>query len=123
MEYLIYQKILIDSVAVRLACADVDPLDCHLAAGFDDSTVKLWQINQSSMKGRKPYASHLRRMCTWNLDYDCLDLSSTDDDEDEDDADDKADHQERLARRRHKRGGNEERRSVAQDEDNGEHLL
>lgn len=65
----------------------MDPLDCHVACAFDDSTVKLWPINQSSIKGRKPYASHMRRTCPWSLDNDYLDLSSTDD-ESGDDAED-----------------------------------
>lgn len=69
----------------RLSCAEVDPLDCHVACGFDDSTIRLWQINQSTMKGRKPFASHMRQNCEWSLDNDYLDLSSTDSDDSDDD--------------------------------------
>lgn len=65
----------------RLSCGNIDENECHLACGFDDSTVRLWQLNQSTIYGRKPYASFRDRLCGWNLDHN----RTSDDDDDDDD--------------------------------------
>lgn len=73
----------------RFTSADVDTQQCHIVCGFEDSTVRLWPLNQSSYGGRKPYASFTSRLCSWNAAHDINDLSSDDfaeEDEDDDDA-------------------------------------
>lgn len=51
-----------------LSCTDIDKNECHLACGFSDSTIKLWQLNQSIMRGRKPFSPFSNRLCEWCLD-------------------------------------------------------
>lgn len=68
----------------RLSCGDVDPSECHLVCGFGDSTVKLWQLNHSTIGGRKPFARFATRTCEWSLTN--YDVDSSDDDDDDDDA-------------------------------------
>lgn len=60
----------------QLSSADIDPLECHLIGGFDDSTVKLWQLNHSRIVGHKPYSPFSQRLCEW-----CLDNSTAFDNE------------------------------------------
>lgn len=63
----------------KLCAGDIDPLECHLACAFDDSTIKLWQLNQSRIRGRKPFSPFTNRLCEWCLEN-CE--SSSDDDSD-----------------------------------------
>lgn len=70
----------------RLACGDIDSAECHLACGFSDSTVKLWQLNHSTIGGRKPFARFSTRTCEWNLTN--YEIDSSDDDNVDDDCDD-----------------------------------
>lgn len=51
----------------KLCAADIDGNDCHLVCAFDDSTIKLWQLNQSRIRGRKPFSAFANRLCEWNL--------------------------------------------------------
>lgn len=60
----------------QLCAADVDAFDCHLACAFNDSTIKLWQLNQSRIRGRKPYGAHASRRCEWSLEH-CESSSSS----------------------------------------------
>lgn len=71
----------------QLSCGDIDANECHLACGFNDSTVRLWQLNQSTIYGLKPFASFRDRMCEWNLDQ-CRTMSDYEVDDDDDDDDD-----------------------------------
>lgn len=66
----------------RLAAVDMDPMNCHLAGGFADSTVRVWPITQSIYRGRKPYGSFVRRSCAWSLDHGACALRSSDEEED-----------------------------------------
>lgn len=65
----------------KLCAGDIDPLECHMACAFDDSTIKLWQLNQSRIRGRKPFSPLSNRLCEWCLEN-CE--SSSDDESDED---------------------------------------
>lgn len=66
----------------RLSTGTMDPLECHLACGFADTTIQLWQLNRSTIAGRKPYASHSNRCCQWNLESSSGTSSDDDDDVD-----------------------------------------
>lgn len=50
-----------------------------MACGFEDSVVKLWQLNQSAIYGRKPFSTFSNSVCEWNLEH-CNDISSDDED-------------------------------------------
>lgn len=65
----------------RLAAVDMDPMNCHLAGGFADSTVRVWPITQSIYRGRKPYGSFVRRSCAWSLDHGACALRSSDEED------------------------------------------
>lgn len=65
----------------KLSAGDVDPMECHLACAFDDSTIKLWQLNQSRTRGRKPFSPFSNRLCDWCLEN--CESSSDDDSDDE----------------------------------------
>lgn len=65
----------------KLCASDIDPMECHLACAFDDSTIKLWQLNQSRLRGRRPFSPYTNRLCEWCLEH-CE--SSSDDDSDDD---------------------------------------
>ncbi|XP_037037092.1 TAF5-like RNA polymerase II p300/CBP-associated factor-associated factor 65 kDa subunit 5L isoform X1 [Bradysia coprophila] len=67
----------------RLASATIDPAQCHLAGGFEDSTIQLFQLNRSTIGGRKPYMSITKRCCQWSLEN-SSEISSDDDDDDTD---------------------------------------
>lgn len=66
----------------RLSTGAIDPTECHLACGFEDSTIQLWQLNRSSIGGRKPYASYSRRCCQWSLENNTETSSDDEDDVD-----------------------------------------
>lgn len=70
----------------RLTSCDIDRNDCHLVCGFNDSTIKLWQLNQSKMRGRKPFRPFSNRLCEWSLDN-CDSSSSSDSDNDSEEYD------------------------------------
>lgn len=72
----------------RLACGDIDPAECHLVCGFADSTVKLWQLNHSTIGGRKPFARFSTRTCEWSLTNYEIDSSDDDNNDDCDEYDD-----------------------------------
>lgn len=40
---------------------------CHLAAGFEDSTIMLWSLNGYENYGRKPYQMFDDRLCKWSI--------------------------------------------------------
>lgn len=67
----------------RLSTGIIDPSECHLACGFEDSTIQLWQLNRSTIGGRKPYASYSKRCCQWSLENS---TETSSDDEDDVDA-------------------------------------
>ncbi|XP_055322002.1 uncharacterized protein LOC129578004 [Sitodiplosis mosellana] len=68
----------------QLSCCDMDKDECHLVCGFDESTIKLWQLNQSKMRGRKPFSPFSNRLCDWCLEN-CETSSSSSSDIDSDD--------------------------------------
>jgi len=61
--------------SVRLWCATsgklmrvfADSSECHLLAGFDNSAVQLWQLNQNSCRGRSFYRRYPQSKCPWEL--------------------------------------------------------
>lgn len=65
-----------------LTSCDIDVDQCHLACGLDDSTIKLWQLNQSKMRGRKPFGPFSNRFCEWSLEN-CESGSSSSSSDDE----------------------------------------
>lgn len=68
----------------QLSCCNMDKDECHLVCGFDESTIKLWQLNQSKMRGRKPFSPFSNRLCEWCLEN-CETSSSSSSDIDSDD--------------------------------------
>lgn len=53
-----------------MTSASLDPLECHLVAGFNNSVIQLWQMNQHSTRGKnlyERYSSH----CRWDLNNFC----------------------------------------------------
>lgn len=40
---------------------------CHLAAGFEDSTIVLWSLNGNENYGRKPFQTFDDRLCQWSI--------------------------------------------------------
>ncbi|CAO1443308.1 unnamed protein product [Diamesa serratosioi] len=70
-----------------LCSVNLDKSMCHLAAGFEDSTIMLWSLNGYENYGRKPYQMFDDRLCKWSINncnrYLTDDLSdySSDDDE------------------------------------------
>lgn len=65
----------------RLSTADIDPNDCHLIGAFNDSTIRLWPLNRSCLRGRKPYSLLSRNPCEWSIE-DCDSTSSSSDEND-----------------------------------------
>lgn len=65
----------------KLCAGDIDPLECHMACAFDDSTIKLWQLNHSRIRGRKPFSPLSNRLCEWCLEN-CESSSDSESDED-----------------------------------------
>lgn len=61
----------------QLSSCDIDKNECHLVCGFHDSTIKLWQLNQSKMRGKKPFSPFSNRLCEWCLDNCESDTSSS----------------------------------------------
>lgn len=50
-----------------LCSATVDHQLCHMAAGFEDSSVVLWSLNGYENYGRKPFQSFEDRLCQWSI--------------------------------------------------------
>lgn len=50
-----------------LCTASIDKQLCHMAAGFEDSTVVLWSLNGYENYGRKPFQSFDDRLCQWSI--------------------------------------------------------
>lgn len=67
----------------QLSSADIDKNECHLVCGLSDSTIKLWQLNQSKVRGKKPFSPFSNRLCEWCLEN-CESSSSSDSDSDDD---------------------------------------
>ncbi|XP_050068483.1 uncharacterized protein LOC126556948 [Anopheles maculipalpis] len=67
----IYQRPLcvysLENVGQQLTSMAIDPGCCHVASGFEDSTIMLWSTNRSTQMGRKPFASFRDRQCCWNV--------------------------------------------------------
>uniref|UniRef100_A0A182IXU6 Uncharacterized protein n=1 Tax=Anopheles atroparvus TaxID=41427 RepID=A0A182IXU6_ANOAO len=56
-----------DNVGHQLTSVAIDPGCCHVASGFEDSTIMLWSTSRSTQLGHKPYASVRDRQCSWNV--------------------------------------------------------
>lgn len=50
-----------------LCTASVDKHLCHIAAGFEDSSIVLWSLNGYENYGRKPFQSFNDRLCQWSI--------------------------------------------------------
>ncbi|XP_017143001.1 TAF5-like RNA polymerase II p300/CBP-associated factor-associated factor 65 kDa subunit 5L [Drosophila miranda] len=50
-----------------LTAAHVDASECHMVAGFDNSSVQLWQLNQHSCRGKSFYRRYPQTQCPWEL--------------------------------------------------------
>uniref|UniRef100_A0A182MUQ2 EML-like second beta-propeller domain-containing protein n=1 Tax=Anopheles culicifacies TaxID=139723 RepID=A0A182MUQ2_9DIPT len=57
----------LENVGQQLTSMAIDPGCCHVASGFEDTTIMLWSTNRSTQLGRKPYASFRDRQCCWNV--------------------------------------------------------
>lgn len=65
-----HQKLItlhIASPSSSLCSASVDKQLCHMAAGFEDSTIVLWSLNGYENYGRKPFQSLDDRLCQWSI--------------------------------------------------------
>ncbi|EDS31608.1 wd-repeat protein [Culex quinquefasciatus] len=78
----IYQ---VENVDDRLTAVAIDGTSCHLASGFEDSSIMLWSVNRSTQIGRKPYAALRDRQCHWNVT--ACDSSFSEDEEAEEEGD------------------------------------
>uniref|UniRef100_A0A1Q3FV62 Putative wd40 domain protein n=1 Tax=Culex tarsalis TaxID=7177 RepID=A0A1Q3FV62_CULTA len=78
----IYQ---VENVDNRLTAVAIDGTSCHLASGFEDSSIMLWSVNRSTQLGRKPYAALRDRQCRWNVT--ACDSSFSEDEEQEEEVD------------------------------------
>ncbi|XP_034112513.1 transcription initiation factor TFIID subunit 5 [Drosophila albomicans] len=50
-----------------LTSAHVDANECHMLAGFDNSAVQLWQLNQQRCRGKSLYRRAPHSQCSWEL--------------------------------------------------------
>lgn len=50
-----------------LTAAHVDANECHMLAGYDNSAVQLWQLNQQRCKGKSLYRRAPQSQCAWEL--------------------------------------------------------
>ncbi|XP_053659127.1 uncharacterized protein LOC128708191 [Anopheles marshallii] len=57
----------LENVGQQLTSMAIDAGCCHVASGFEDSTIMLWSTNRSTQMGRKPYANFRDRQCCWNV--------------------------------------------------------
>lgn len=64
-----------------LTAADIDRNECHICCGFNNSSIRIWQIQRSSFRGRKPYALHTNQTCEWNENHHYCSSSSSDEDD------------------------------------------
>ncbi|XP_054726653.1 TAF5-like RNA polymerase II p300/CBP-associated factor-associated factor 65 kDa subunit 5L [Anastrepha obliqua] len=62
-----------------LSSAHVDASECHLVAGFNNSVVQLWQLNQQTCSGKNLYARFADSACRWELNNLCAEESETED--------------------------------------------
>ncbi|XP_053687581.1 uncharacterized protein LOC128737024 [Sabethes cyaneus] len=76
----------VENVDDRLTSVAIDSDSCHLASGFEDSSIMIWSVNRSTQIGRKPYATVQDRQCSWNV-TSCDSRFSEDDEEEEDESD------------------------------------
>ncbi|KAH8409872.1 hypothetical protein KR222_011799 [Zaprionus bogoriensis] len=72
-----------------LTAAHVDANECHLLAGYDNSAVQLWQLNQHRCRGKSLYRRAAHSQCAWELNN-CRDEQSQEQ-EQELDSDDEGD--------------------------------
>uniref|UniRef100_A0A182NSK7 hypoxia-inducible factor-proline dioxygenase n=1 Tax=Anopheles dirus TaxID=7168 RepID=A0A182NSK7_9DIPT len=80
----------LENVGHQLTSLAIDPGCCHVASGFEDSTIMLWSTNRSTQLGRKPYACFRDRQCCWNVTSCDSRFSESDESGDDECADDGA---------------------------------
>ncbi|XP_075147831.1 will decrease acetylation [Haematobia irritans] len=54
-----------------LTSASIDPLECHLVAGFNNSVIQLWEMNQRSTRGKNIYDRFSTSHCRWTINNYC----------------------------------------------------
>ncbi|EDV54032.1 TAF5-like RNA polymerase II p300/CBP-associated factor-associated factor 65 kDa subunit 5L [Drosophila erecta] len=81
-----------------LNSAHLDPSECHLLAGFDNSAVQLWQLNQSNCRGKSLYRRYPQMQCPWELNNCVNQEAETEEDSSDEDA--KCSEEERRKRNR-----------------------
>ncbi|EDW43310.1 transcription initiation factor TFIID subunit 5 [Drosophila sechellia] len=82
-----------------LTSAHLDPSECHMLAGFDNSAVQLWQLNQSNYRGKSFYRRYPQVRCPWELNN-CANQEEEEADEDSSDEDVKCSEEQRRERNR-----------------------
>ncbi|XP_017072552.2 transcription initiation factor TFIID subunit 5 [Drosophila eugracilis] len=83
-----------------LTSAHLDPTECHLLAGFDNSAVQLWQLNQNSCRGKSFYRRYPQSQCPWELNNCVEEEEMEQDEEDSSEQDIKCSEEERRERNR-----------------------
>lgn len=51
----------------RLTSAHFDQNECHLVAGFDNSVVQLWQMNQQTNQSKNLFQRFTDKTCQWEF--------------------------------------------------------
>ncbi|XP_016989174.1 TAF5-like RNA polymerase II p300/CBP-associated factor-associated factor 65 kDa subunit 5L isoform X2 [Drosophila rhopaloa] len=87
-----------------LTSAHMDPSECHLLAGFDNSAVQLWQLNQNSCRGRSFYRRYPQSQCPWELNNCVEEEEEMDKDEEDTSENVKCSEEERRERSRARHG-------------------
>ncbi|XP_036324500.1 TAF5-like RNA polymerase II p300/CBP-associated factor-associated factor 65 kDa subunit 5L [Rhagoletis pomonella] len=62
-----------------LSSAHLDAGECHLIAGFNNSVVQLWQLNQQICRGKNLYTRFADSVCRWEINNVCAGESETED--------------------------------------------
>lgn len=50
-----------------LTSGHIDQNECHLAAGFNNSLIKIWQLNENQNFGRNLYTKVHHKLCPWEI--------------------------------------------------------
>ncbi|KAL5289190.1 hypothetical protein ACFFRR_009397 [Megaselia abdita] len=50
-----------------LTSGSIDKNECHLATGFNNSSIKIWQLNENQNFGRNMFTKVNQRLCQWEI--------------------------------------------------------
>ncbi|KAH8278595.1 hypothetical protein KR018_005747 [Drosophila ironensis] len=87
-----------------LTSGHLDAGECHLLAGFNDSTVQVWQLDEHNCQGKSLYRRHAQRQCPWEINN-CVEEEKEEEldaEEAEDEVESKCSEEERRERNRDK---------------------